>query len=39
MDIENLKGTWKKYTSELNEKKAKGTAELRDILRQKASIR
>ena len=36
MDIENLKGTWKKYTSELNEKKAKGTAELRDILRQKS---
>jgi uncharacterized membrane protein len=36
MDIEKLKGTWKKYTSELKEKESKGTAELRDILRQKS---
>ncbi|MGM0531792.1 MAG: hypothetical protein ACQER7_10610 [Bacteroidota bacterium] len=35
MDIEKLKGSWKKYTSELNEKEGKETSELREILRQK----
>mgnify|MGYP006292015703 FL=1 len=36
MDIDKLKGTWKKYTSELKEKEAKETSELREILRQKS---
>ena len=36
MDIDKLKGSWKKYTSELRYKESKGTAELRDILRQKS---
>ncbi len=36
MNIEKLKGTWRKYTSELKEKESKGTAELRNILKQKS---
>jgi membrane protein implicated in regulation of membrane protease activity len=36
MDIEKLKGTWKKYTSELKEKQVKGKEELREILKQKS---
>ncbi|MFP4621433.1 MAG: hypothetical protein ACLFM7_08990 [Bacteroidales bacterium] len=36
MDIEKLKGAWKKYTSELKKREAKGTEELRGILKQKS---
>ncbi|MEF8844792.1 MAG: hypothetical protein V5A59_04905 [Bacteroidales bacterium] len=36
MDIDKLKGSWKKYTSELRDKEGKGTPELREILRQKS---
>lgn len=35
MDIDKLKGSWKKYTSELRDKEGKETPELREILRQK----
>ena len=36
MDIDKLKGTWKKYTSELRAKETKETSELREILGQKS---
>ncbi|MCF8335148.1 MAG: hypothetical protein K9H65_00970 [Bacteroidales bacterium] len=36
MDIEKLKWSWKKYTSELKEKEVKETSELKEILRQKS---